>query len=165
MITVDTPDAWGYTLFCDDIREEIGNKLTYVGTYGGRIVCDEFPFVLPKIALGIVYYQRCNKVVLPIRYWIFLPGDTEEKPSIVQDHPYEKSRVAVKDANALAARLGTNAVFTATYSQLSLVNVTIRQPGLVMVRAVREDELIRLGTLEIALAPDRATRPATPAQA
>jgi hypothetical protein len=154
MITIDTPDAWGYTLFCDDIREEVGNKLTYLGTYAGRFMHDKFPFVLPKIALGIVYYQRCNKVVLPIRYWIFLPGDTVEKPSIVQDHPREKSQDLIKEGAVLAARLGTNAAFTTTHSQLSLVDVPIRQPGLIRVRAVRGEELIRLGTLEIALAPD-----------
>jgi hypothetical protein len=153
MITIDTPDAWGYTLFCDDIREEVGDKLTYVGTYAGRITHDKFPFVLPKIALGIVYYQRCNKVVLPIRYWIFLPGDTE-KPSLVQGHPPDKSQDLIKEAAVLAARLGTNAAFTTTHSQLSLVDVPIREPGLIRVRAVRGDKLIRLGTLEIALASD-----------
>jgi hypothetical protein len=165
MITVDTPDAWGYTLFCDDIRAEIGDKLTYVGTYSGRMLGDVFPFVLPRIALGIVYYQRCNKVILPIRYWIFLPGDAEEKPSIVEDYPQDKSRDAIKEGEALVARLGTDAAFTTSHSRLSLVDVTIRQPGLIRVRAVRGDELIRLGTLEIALAPDRATRPATSAKA
>jgi hypothetical protein len=153
MITVETPDAWGYTLFCDDIVE-IGDKLTYLGTYSGRMIHDEFPFVLPKIALGIVYYQRCNKVVLPIRYWIYLPADTEDKPSIVKDYSGEKSEAAIKDGEAFAARLGTNAAFTATYSQLTLVDVAIRQPGLIKVRAVREDELIRLGTLEVARAAD-----------
>jgi hypothetical protein len=152
MITVDTPDAWGYTLFCDDVREEVRDKLTYLGTYTGRIAHNKFPFVLPKIVLGIVYYQPRNQVVLPIRYWIFLPGDTEEKPSIVQEHSREKSQNLIKKAEALAAR--PDAAFTTTYSQFSLIEIPIREPGLIRVRAVRGNELIRLGTLEIVFDPD-----------
>ena len=60
------------------------------------------------------------------------------------------SQDKIKAAEAVASTLGTNGMFTFTHSQLQLVNVTIRQPGLIKIRAVRGNELIRLGTLEIA---------------
>jgi hypothetical protein len=31
------PDAYGYTIFCEDIRTEVGGKLTYVCVFGDGI--------------------------------------------------------------------------------------------------------------------------------
>lgn len=36
---------------CDDIREEIGGKVSYMGIYGDDILCATLPAILPKIAL------------------------------------------------------------------------------------------------------------------
>src|SRR5262249_10273063 len=108
MKTADPPDAWGYTIFCDDIRVEVGGKLTYVGSYGGRMgVYGTFPCVLPKIFLGIVYYQHLGKVELPIKFWVFLPGDADEKPSIVAEWPREAVEQSIREAEALSAKIGT----------------------------------------------------------
>ena len=37
--------------FCDDIRIEVGNKLTLVGCYGDEMLVPAFPITLPKIAV------------------------------------------------------------------------------------------------------------------
>ena len=36
------------TIFCDDVRQENGNKLSYMGVYGGNLLLERFPAVLPK---------------------------------------------------------------------------------------------------------------------
>lgn len=38
-----------YTIICDDIREEVGNKITFVGTYGPDIYVSKLPFSFPKL--------------------------------------------------------------------------------------------------------------------
>lgn len=38
-----------YTIICDDIREEVGNKVTFVGTYGPYIFVSKIPFTFPKL--------------------------------------------------------------------------------------------------------------------
>jgi hypothetical protein len=41
---------YGHVVFCDDVRQEIGEKFTIVGTYGGELtVFGTFPAVLPKL--------------------------------------------------------------------------------------------------------------------
>lgn len=35
--------------FCDDIRQEIGNKFSLIGCYGGIIEVDPIPSVMPKL--------------------------------------------------------------------------------------------------------------------
>jgi hypothetical protein len=157
MITADPPEAYGYTIFCDDIRVEVGGKLTYVGTYGGQmLVHGNFPFFMPKLALGIVYRQRDGKVVLPIKFWIFVPGDAEGKPSIVVEVPEQVAQSAIDSAKASADKLGIQEGFATVYAQFGLAPFNIVQPGLLKVRAVRGDQLISLGALRITHASEEA---------
>ena len=39
-----------YTLFCDDVRLEVGNKLSYMGVFQ-TIVVPQVPVWLPKLAV------------------------------------------------------------------------------------------------------------------
>src|SRR6266576_7085129 len=39
-----------YTLFCDDVRLEVGNKLSYMGVFQ-NIVVPQLPVWLPKLAV------------------------------------------------------------------------------------------------------------------
>lgn len=38
-------------VFCDDIRQEVGNKVTLVGCYGNELQTNSLPTVLPKICV------------------------------------------------------------------------------------------------------------------
>jgi hypothetical protein len=151
MIVADAPEAFGYTIFCDDIRMEIGGKLTYVGVYqsGTMLVPGSFPATVPKLALGIVYKQRHDKVVLPFTLWIFFPGDAEDKPSIIAEMPEQAARTAIQEAKATAEKLTTEGVFATLNSQFAIMPLHIAQPGLLRVRAVRGKQLIGLGSLNI----------------
>jgi hypothetical protein len=40
-------------LFCDDIRHEIGRKLSYIGVYSGGLFVPAFPVTLPKLCLSV----------------------------------------------------------------------------------------------------------------
>lgn len=41
--------AYMETIYCDDVRSEIGNKLSFMGIYGPNILLNEFPAVLSKL--------------------------------------------------------------------------------------------------------------------
>lgn len=41
------------TLFCDDIRYEIGGKLSYIGVYSDGLIVPTFPVTLPKLCLVV----------------------------------------------------------------------------------------------------------------
>lgn len=47
------------TLFCDDIRHEMGGKLSYIGVYSGGLYVTTFPVTLPKLCLSV-------KVITPV---------------------------------------------------------------------------------------------------
>jgi hypothetical protein len=162
MNLLDASDVFGYTIFCDDIRVEIGNKITYVGSYSGRMVVHgQFPVVIPKLCLAVIYFQRRSKVILPVRINILLPGDTEERPSIHAEMPEDASRQAIESARELAERMGTEASssYTTALMQFALSPLSLLQPGLMKVRAVRGEDLVRLGSMEIVSAALAGSEP------
>jgi uncharacterized protein DUF6941 len=39
--------------FCDDVRQEIGNKFSLMGCYGADLYVPQFPFTLPKLCVFV----------------------------------------------------------------------------------------------------------------
>ena len=39
--------------FCDDVRQEIGNKFSLMGCYGTDLYVPKFPFTLPKLCVFV----------------------------------------------------------------------------------------------------------------
>jgi hypothetical protein len=152
MITEDAPEAYGYTIFCDDIRVEVGNKLTFVGVYTvGMMINASFPIVMPKLAFHVVYMQRRPNVISTNKFLVFLPDATGDEPSFRFDVPMG----AVEQATNVPGDRpfpGEDVVYASIGVQFGLQNVVISQPGLIKVRAVRGDRLVRLGSLSV-LAP------------
>jgi len=44
-----------YAIICDDIRQEISNKLSFIGIYGPHILVTKTPYVFPKLCFAISY--------------------------------------------------------------------------------------------------------------
>ncbi|MEW6292791.1 MAG: hypothetical protein AB1544_05735 [Pseudomonadota bacterium] len=40
-------------IYCDDIREEVGNKLSYMGVYSGELHVQAAPVVLTKLSIAV----------------------------------------------------------------------------------------------------------------
>jgi hypothetical protein len=70
-------------MFCDDIRRELGNKMTLVGCYGSDLVLDELPVALPRLCV-------MARVITPV-------GD-----------PVQKLVVRVRKGDAVIGELGVS---------------------------------------------------------
>lgn len=55
-----------YLILCDDIRQEVGNKVTLVGIYGNQIYVPKFPFTFPKLCMQISLGGVINRVKIDI---------------------------------------------------------------------------------------------------
>ena len=81
MKTLDGPDFYGHTIFCDDIRREVGEKASYIGVYTGHmLVPGNFPLLLPKFGFAMHYIQRTRSYIPPTKFLIFLPGTSPDNP-------------------------------------------------------------------------------------
>ena len=49
------------TIFCDDVRQEIGGKCSYIGVYGGEMFVPGFPVSLPKLCLVLRVNSPANE--------------------------------------------------------------------------------------------------------
>jgi hypothetical protein len=155
MIVADSPDVYGYTIFCDDIRVEIGGKLTYVGAYQATmIVQGTFPLLLPKFAMHFVYMQRRPNVVPPTKIIVVTPGTTEENPAISIEIPEAAALQSISNSETIAGKIGTDTVYAAMQGPIMLTNFVIAEPGQIKVRAIRGDQFIRLGSLKVLQDPN-----------
>ena len=55
-----------YLILCDDIRQEVWNKVTLVGIYGNQIYVPKFPFTFPKLCMQISLGGIINRVKIDI---------------------------------------------------------------------------------------------------
>jgi len=60
-----------FTILCDDIRQEMGNKISLMGTYGKDVIVPSIPFIFPKLCLLLIAKEvqieiPCLKVIVTI---------------------------------------------------------------------------------------------------
>jgi hypothetical protein len=146
VISPSTPS--GYSLFCDDIRQEDNGKQILIGLYHGDMLVESFPILLPTFRVLIRYQERINESRLPIKFVVTVPDEAgNDTPVFQADMPRESldSVPAPSDnVDDPFATLNLNAVFSPL----------ILYQGRIKVRAYRGDDEIRLGTLRIRLRSD-----------
>ena len=80
---MNMPYPYGYTIFCDDIRDEVGGKTSFIGTYRGVMrIHGDLPITLPKFCIYAVFVGERGRQIDELVLSIFLPGDTDVAPSI-----------------------------------------------------------------------------------
>lgn len=148
---MNTLAVYGNAIFCDDIRNEHGGKLTLVGVYPTvMFVHGEFPFTLPKFGISISYHEAAHIAGQePVMLKVFLPGDPDDKPSVDAPLPAAKSDNAADPypPDIPPTRYVRNAL------QVMFTPLTINKEGRIKVLAMRADEEIRLGLLPVLKAP------------
>lgn len=81
---------YGYCIFCDDIRTELGEKLSFMGVYNGILFLPEFPYTLPKLCAHINLVTPADQPYKSIVVECFAPG--EETPLMRGKPRYAPSR-------------------------------------------------------------------------
>src|SRR3989442_3056576 len=92
--TQDQKLELAYTLFCDDVRLELGNKLSYMGVFQ-NIVVPQLPVWLPKLA--VVNHWRGNGA--PLSEVRILIPDRQKALVVLQTPPFENSPGSPRNIN------------------------------------------------------------------
>jgi hypothetical protein len=156
MVLLPAPDVYGYTIFCDDIRYEIGGKVSFIGSYSGTMILhDVFPAMLPMLAMGVTLLQRRRIFIPKAELRIFLPGDSDDTPSIQAEAGESRmgaaaaATAAETDALHPDARDANDEGYVSMIHHLRFAQLPIKQPGILKVRAVVGANMVRLGSLRI----------------
>jgi hypothetical protein len=141
-------DRYGYSIFCDDIRNEAGGKLSFIGCYNGVIfVSERLPLVLPKLCVHVHIFSPASRPFSSILVRCYLPGD---------DKPFSEEPIETPERSEqaeLVANLKTDTgapLFIVAATSLIFTPLELRSSGLMRVRAVIDAEReLGLGSLRI----------------
>lgn len=136
--------AWGQTLFCDDLRNEVGGKTSLMGIYQSELIIDaEFPVLLPKLVISVTYYEIAGRMNGPLNLRVYMPHDNEA-PSLSFDIPrVESERAWVPPPDPDSEKIIT------VQAPIILSPFEIRSEGSLKVRMQCGDLVTRLGRLHI----------------
>lgn len=59
-------DRYVVSDFCDDVRQEAGNKISLMGCYAGDMIFEKFPAVLPKFCVRVRAITPLSKPFLKL---------------------------------------------------------------------------------------------------
>lgn len=141
---------FGYSIFCDDIRNEINGKLTFVGCYNGAMfVSGEFPVMLPKLCAHMHVLTDVTQPFESIVARLYFPGEPDpiiEERLAVPAPPQQREMVSK------VAPQGREPRYLVVSASLIVSPVSLVSPGLIRVRAVvdgQSDEM-KIGSLRVA---------------
>lgn len=141
--TADTPDAFGDTVFCDDIRTEVGGKFSLVGVYPSGLQVPAFPITFPKFGFCASFWQRREAFKGQLSLRIYFPGDEDEKPSVE----------AQLDADNVPEGVAKGPPYIVMRANIVLTGMVLNGPGSLKSRVLREGILVPIGSLPILQAP------------
>ncbi len=140
---------FGYSIFCDDIRNEVGGKLSFIGCYSSVIiVTQKFPLVLPKFCIHGFVVTGADEPFRSVSIRCYVPWQQapilDEKIE-VPHIPAQRAMVAELESNVSAPRQ------IVASASLVLSPFELAGPGLIRVRAVVDGaaEEVSLGALQI----------------
>jgi hypothetical protein len=139
----------GFSVFCDDIRQEVGGKITLVGAYAGElIVFGEPSSILPKLSALVVVRFSPDDLPGPFKIRAFYTEFGKEDRLVFEgDIGGEFEECPPFEPN------GDTFPFGESRALLSIPNLVLSGPGYVKVRAYYRDIEVRLGVLEIKFQP------------
>ena len=137
-------------IYFDDIRDEVGNKLSYMGVYSGELNVPTAPVVLPKLCIAVKVITDFNDPLRELEVRI-VKGDDEVELLTTGPIPMLED-TSCFDGNP--ARLGVRLTFM-------LAPFQIDEDSILRVKAKTEREELQAMALRIRVATP-PEQPATP---
>lgn len=139
------PVMW--SVVCDDVRNETGNKVSLMGIYSGKILFPAFPAVLPKLCFFVTARFPAKK--LPGNLVVRIEKDGES----IGEQVIDISKLPISE---ISDALEGEESFMSLSVIFQFLGLEFTQPCRLRVRG-RADELeLKAGTVSVGLAPTTA---------
>lgn len=136
------------TIFCDDIRHELGGKLSYIGVYSGHLFVPTFPVTLPKLCLSLSVITPASQPFQKLELHIF-KDDEQIAEGILDEVQLSEIIEATAEGNG---NLATEERVQVLNSLFMFSPFQIDGPCRLRVRAVTESEELKGLALSVAQA-------------
>lgn len=145
-IKVEPFKPHGFTIFCEDLREEKTGQTTYVGVYGDAMYTDiPLPISLSQLSMAIHLFDEPRDVPTTITIKIAQPGEDFETAWSF-DTEVDLSLLKLPDIGDLPARPRAHVVLKVGGG----TPPPITQYGRIRVAAIWDGKFVPLGSLAIA---------------
>jgi hypothetical protein len=140
--------AWGFALFCDDARVEVGGKLSLMGLYQADMFFPSnmpLPNMLPKLVIVIMYYEIHGSLSEDLSFKVTY-GDEN---NLVAEFPVLRKDIISEQAQApnTESREDSERIYNIRLP-ITLTPFKIERMGRLRVRAHYSDgKILRLGSL------------------
>jgi len=155
-------DPFGVAILCDDVRQEVGGKVSLIGCYGQdmQFAGGTFPMVVAKIGIHVVARLPIDRATPPIQLLIYFPGDSDDAPTAKYDFNLpQETQIPQEDLTwPEAQRSDIDRAHLLRHSVV-ISPAVINQEGFIRVRMMYGDQRIRLGTLKVHIANAASTTP------
>jgi hypothetical protein len=158
MSIIGPPKISGHTIFCDDIRPELGDKFSFIGVYQSvMFIHGDYPFTIPKFGISIKYVELAGTCSHPLALKLFLLGDSKDIPTMSANINIEELRIQA--ANMASGGPQDNfdgddqPKYYSLVSHFILAPMIIKQNGSIRVRAFCGDDIVKMGALRIEKVP------------
>lgn len=72
-------------LFCDDIRQEVGNKYSLMGCYGDELIVEKMPAILSKLCVQLRVQTPLDRPFKQLVFRAYLNDDSLAEIEVPQD--------------------------------------------------------------------------------
>jgi hypothetical protein len=126
-----------YTVFCDDVRQEVGNKVSYMGVYQGALFVQAFPLVLAKFCAAITVRYPRDSQPSSLVFKLLL------QDKVIAERSFDPSMFVLKQND----EQGVNVVSATALFQV--VPFSLEEPALLKARAYFDHHELKAGALTI----------------
>jgi hypothetical protein len=136
----------GYTIYCDDIREEVNNKTTFVGTYPNQmIVFGQAPALLAQLCAFIVLWLEPNDIPEKLTAKLIFVGESGQEHLL-----WEESVSPPKFKSEDLSDTGQDSFPHFEWRVVAQIfGVHLSEDGYIKSRVYYDDTEVRLGVLSV----------------
>ncbi|WP_441347693.1 DUF6941 family protein [Sinimarinibacterium sp. CAU 1509] len=87
-------------IFCDDIRTEMGNKLSYMGVYSSDLVVQSMPKTLPKLCVAVTVVTPADELPNTLRILLLRDSSVLVDTGVIRDELTQASEDIATDPGA-----------------------------------------------------------------
>ena len=140
--TTQNADRFVHAIFCDDIRHEVGNKVSFMGCYQGELFVPFVPLMLPKLCVQVTVSTTKERPIKSLTVRLDQGANQIASFEVASDDFSRSIPPAPEDATRLSASVG-----------VMLAPFAINEPGDIRVVVTTEEGEMPGPRLRIKLAP------------
>lgn len=95
MARLETPNVWMHTLFCEDVRHEVGGKKSYIGVYDDILTVPSFPALVSKLNVVLFIYVTDGEIPKALNV-MFFRGDKVLFSGVIKEDEMASSESVIR---------------------------------------------------------------------